>query len=352
MTNSDDNICQSLGASGAPTLQIHPSRHCNLACKHCYSDSGPSSRQMLPTETVRAVIGDAADMGYRVVSVSGGEPFMYPGLGELLTYAKSRGLHTTITTNGYFLKRRWLEPLQGLIDALAVSLDGPPDLHNEMRGSPKAFDKLSEGLLTLGALEIPFGIIHTVTLRTWQHLPWTAEFACSNGAKLLQLHPLELSGRAQGEMDADSPDQDVLSRVYLLSFVLASQYLDRLSIQCDLLHRQYVQSNPELIYAAESQPDCQERLPAKLLSLLILEPDGALVPVSYGFGRSYQVCNVQQQRLAAAWPEFVKNGYPEFRLLCRRLFEDIVQGKIDQLFNWYEEIVERSQQPDLVELSA
>jgi Fe-coproporphyrin III synthase len=351
MTNTDDRTCESSGALGAPTIQIHPSRHCNLECKHCYSSSGPSARQMLQTETVRSVIADAADMGYSVVSVSGGEPFMYPGLGELLTYAKSRGLRTTVTTNGYFLKRRWLEPMQGLIDTIAVSLDGPPEMHNEMRGSPKAFDRLSQGLRVLGELQIAFGVIHTVTLRTWQHLPWIAEFAASNGAKLLQLHPLELYGRALGGLEDELPNDDVLSRVYLLSFVLASQF-NQMRIQCDLLHRQHVLTEPELIYAAERQPDCQQQLPANLLSLLILEPDGALVPVSYGFGRNYQVCNVQHQRLSAAWPNFVENRYPEFRLLCRRLFEDIVEGKLSQLFNWYEEIVQRSNQPALVELSA
>jgi hypothetical protein len=291
-------------------------------------------------------------MGYRVVSVSGGEPFMYPGLGELLTYAKSRGLQTTVTTNGYFLKRRWLEPMLGLIDALAVSLDGPAEIHNEMRGSRKAFGKLSEGLRTLKAFQIPFGIIHTVTLRTWQHLPWIAEFAFSHGASLLQLHPLELSGRAQGKLESESPDCDVLNRVYLLSFVLAARYLNEMKIQCDLLHRQYVLSNPELIYSAERPSGYHKDLPASLLSLLILEDDGTLVPISYGFGRNYQVCNIQQQRLSAAWPDFVETGYPGFRRLCHGLFEDIVQGKINQLFNWYEEIVERSRQPALVELTA
>jgi sulfatase maturation enzyme AslB (radical SAM superfamily) len=290
-------------------------------------------------------------MGYSVVSVSGGEPFMYPGLGELLTYAKSRGLRTTVTTNGYFLKHRWLEPMRDVIDTVAVSLDGPPEMHNEMRGSPKAFDKLSEGLCTLRALQIPFGVIHTVTSRSWQHLPWIAEFASLNGAKLLQLHPLELWGRAQGELRGESTNNEALSRVYLLSFVLASPH-NPMRIQCDLLHRQHVLTKPELIYAAERQPDWQNQLPANLLSLLILEPDGAVVPVSYGFSRNYQLCNVQHQRLSAAWPNFVANRYPEFRMLCRRLFDDIVEEKISQLFNWYEEIVQRSNLPALVELTA
>ena len=352
MTPASGSACESSGASGAPTLQIHPSRHCNLKCLHCYSESGPASRQMLPSETVRDTIADAADLGYRVVSVSGGEPFMYPGLGELLGFAKSRGLHTTVTTNGYFLKPRWLDPLHGLIDTLAVSLDGPREIHNQMRASPKAFDKLSQGLRTLQELQSPFGVIHTVTLQSWQHLPWIAEFACTSGAKLLQLHPLELSGRAEGEMVSESPDHDVLGRVYLLNFVLASQYAGRMAIQCDLLHKQNVVAAPELIYAAESQPLYDVQQPAQLLGLLILEPDGALVPLSYGFGRSYQICNVQQQRLSFAWPGFAQHGYPEFRRLCRGLFEDIVQEKVGPLFNWYEEIVERSQRSALVELSA
>lgn len=352
MTPALGGACESSGASGAPTLQIHPSRHCNLKCVHCYSESGPANRQMLPTETVRDAIADAADLGYRVVSVSGGEPFMYPGLRELLSFAKSRGLHTTVTTNGYFLKRRWLDPLRGLIDTLAVSLDGPREIHNQMRGSPKAFDRLSQGLHLLKELQIPFGIIHTVTVQSWQHLPWLAEFASTNGAKLLQLHPLELSGRAEGEMESESPNYDVLGRVYLLSFVLASQYAGRMAIQCDLLHKQNVVAAPELIYAAQSQPLCDVQQPAQLLGLLILEPDGALVPVSYGFSRSYQICNVQQQRLASAWPRFAQHGYSEFRQLCPGLFADIVQGKVGPLFNWYEEIVGRSRRPGLVELSA
>jgi Fe-coproporphyrin III synthase len=334
--------CEGSGASGAPTLQIHPSRHCNLRCLHCYSESAPQSRETLPTETVLETIADAGDLGYRVVSVSGGEPFLYPGLAELLRYAKSRGLHTTVTTNGYFLKPRWLDPLHDLIDTLALSLDGPPDFHNAMRGSPEAFDRLTDGIRTLGEFQIPFGIIHTVTSQNWQHLSWTAEFASSHGARLLQLHPLELSGRAEAEFPYESPGHDVLSRLYLLSFVLASQYAERMAIQCDLLHRQYVLADPELIYSGELQGDLGQRCAARLLSLLILEPDGAIVPVSYGFGRDYQVCNVRQHRLSNAWPGFIQNGYPKFRRLCRQLFDDVVEQNVSPLFNWYEEIVNRS----------
>ena len=59
------------GPAGLPILQIHPSLRCNLACRHCYSVSGPQASLELDAATVTAAIEDAAALGYRVVSVSG-----------------------------------------------------------------------------------------------------------------------------------------------------------------------------------------------------------------------------------------------------------------------------------------
>jgi sulfatase maturation enzyme AslB (radical SAM superfamily) len=288
-------------------------------------------------------------MGYRVISVSGGEPFLYPELPELLAHARSLGLSTTVITNGFFLQPRWLQPVQGLIDVLAISLDGPPEMHNRMRRSPDAFDRVSAGLETLRALQMPFGIIHTVTSESLDHLLWLADFAASNGASLLQLHPLEMAGRAERELQSDAPEADVLSHTYLLTFVLAAQYQGQMSIHCDLLHSEYIQANPELIYAgnhyAGNHPEpvsASTATPASLLSLIVLEADGAIVPASYGFSRNYQLCNIHQQRLASVWPAFLEQTYPRFRNLCRELYDDILTGQSPALFNWHDTIVTRS----------
>jgi MoaA/NifB/PqqE/SkfB family radical SAM enzyme len=99
------------GPAGRAILQIHPSLRCNLTCAHCYSSSGPQASEELDPETVCGVISDAAEMGYNVVSVSGGEPLLYAGLEQVLAHAKSLGLFTTITTNGYFNQERRLSRL-------------------------------------------------------------------------------------------------------------------------------------------------------------------------------------------------------------------------------------------------
>ena len=116
-------------------------------------------RTELDPALVCSLVSDAARMGYQVVSFSGGEPFLYSGLLEVLQHAKSLGLRTTVTTNGYFLQPRRMEALRDFVDVLAVSLDGPPELHNRLRGSPRAFDRLCAGLKSLRASGMSFGFI-------------------------------------------------------------------------------------------------------------------------------------------------------------------------------------------------
>jgi hypothetical protein len=280
-------------------------------------------------------------MGYQVVSCSGGEPFLYSGLREVLRHAKSLGLRTTVTTNGYFLQPRRLESLRDLVDVLAVSLDGPPELHNRLRGSPYAFDRLGAGLKSLRTSGLSFGFIHTLTHQTCEHLSWIAEFAAASGARLLQLHPLELAGRGEG-LEALCAEEDGLAKAYLVATALAAKYSGSMIIQVDLLHREQVLRAPEIVYADELAGDWNVIAPADLLGLMVMEADGAVVPISYGFSRQYQICSLKAQSLGQGWRSFLSEGYPEFRRLCRGLFEELVSPNQRSLFNWHERVVARS----------
>jgi MoaA/NifB/PqqE/SkfB family radical SAM enzyme len=352
--NNSDSMFLSGGAAGPARkaiLQIHPSLRCNLSCSHCYSGSGPMARTELDAAIVCDVISDAAKMGYEVVSVSGGEPLMYGGLDEVLTHAKSLGLHTTVTTNGFFSGQERLNRLRDLVDVLAISLDGPPEVHNEIRGSSRAFAQLQTGLDHVRKAEIPFGFIHTLTARNWEHMLWVAEFAAANGARLLQIHPLEMTGRAGSQMVGDAPDNDLLAKVYVLVFALAAKYSDTMKVQLDLLYRDHLREEPSLVYASKPE-SCQQRAtPAELLGLLVLEADGTVVPVSYGFSRRHQLCNVKEQRLALAWQNYLTNGYPAFLTLCRQVWDELSAPDAPILCNWHEIIVSRSNAMDLIGLT-
>ena len=119
--------------------------------------------EQLEIDLLEGVVADAAAIGYRVMSVSGGEPLLYPGLAQLLRAAHTSGLVTTVTTNGMLLDQRQLDVLQADCDLVAISLDGIPESHNFMRNSTRAFDDMCARLPALRASGIPFGFIFTLT---------------------------------------------------------------------------------------------------------------------------------------------------------------------------------------------
>lgn len=85
-----------------------------------------------------------------------------------------------------------------------------------------------------------------------------------------------------------------------------------------------------------------EIAPAELLSLIVMEADGTVVPISYGFSRQHQICNLVSQSLSESWSAFLRERCPAYRQLCRDLFEELVAPGHPPLFNWYEQVVARS----------
>jgi MoaA/NifB/PqqE/SkfB family radical SAM enzyme len=307
------------------------------------------------------VISDAYEMGYKVVAFSGGEPFMYDGLDQLLIHAKSLGMKTTITTNGTMLDKEQLPKKIDYVDLVAISLDGPPQLHNEIRGSKYVFDRLLLGLDNIRDTGIKFGFIHTLTSNSWKNLLWIAEFAAKNNASLLQIHPVELQGRADIMMQSSSVDDDILARVYLITLALASKYRDSMVIQFDAFRRDYVVEHPESVYASDikytededysSAKTRQDIKLADLLNFLIVEADGSVVPIAYNFSKRYKLCNIKNERLSEIWPSYIQRqegGYTMFRKLCQEVFREISNSSNNEqqpllpFFNWYEMIINRS----------
>jgi MoaA/NifB/PqqE/SkfB family radical SAM enzyme len=329
-----------IGPLLTPVLQIHASLKCNLSCAHCYSLSSPAAEGALPLEAVFRLIEDAAELGYRAVAFSGGEPLIDPRLAEQLRRARALGLGASVTTNGTLLDPARLAALADLVSLFAVSLDGPPWLHNEIRGSPTAFDRLLQGVANLRSAGLRFGFLHTLTRRSWEHLPWLADFARSNGASLFHIHPLEIFGRAAETMRDQAPDEDVLMRAYLLSLAILARYKDQMAIQIDLIHRDHALRNPTRFYAADSYGGAGRA--ADLLNVVVLEPDGALVPIAYGFSRRFTICNIREQGFASAWARYAETGYPALRRLCRATLNTMASAAAPALFNWHDLIVQQS----------
>lgn len=84
-----------------------------------------------------------------ILYVTGGEPFLYPGIMELMNYAKKKGFSVTIVTNGVNLKEKAEEIVKNKWDYVLVSLDGPEEIHDKCRNFKGAYKAAYEGLLEL-----------------------------------------------------------------------------------------------------------------------------------------------------------------------------------------------------------
>jgi MoaA/NifB/PqqE/SkfB family radical SAM enzyme len=337
-----------MGPTGnSRVVQIHPTRRCNLRCLHCYSSSGPEERAELPAALLRDALDDASGEGYNVASFSGGEPTLYKPLRTLLEHARSLGLFTTVTSNGMLLDSRRLSMLEGAVDLLAISLDGVPASHNRMRADRRAFEAMAGNLQRIRDSGIPFGFIFTLTQYNLNELDWVANFALEQGATLLQTHPLEDAGRAVRLLRGQVPDEIESSFALLAVARIQAIVGSRLAVQLDFVNRDYVRSRPERLFADESGAR-EPKVPlAELVAPLVIEADGTVVPLRYGFAREFAFGNLTEAPLGELTALWRRDRYERFRKLCRLVFEELTAPAELPLTNWYELIARRAEQLSL-----
>lgn len=131
---------------------------CNLHCKMC--DVGTFNEESNFFKNLRIdrklheislqkfcdVVDEVAGYG-PVMAINGTEPLMYRPLATAIAYAKKKGLDVAVTTGAYNLPQRAEELADAGLARLNVSIDGAPELHNQIRGRPDVFERATTGIL-------------------------------------------------------------------------------------------------------------------------------------------------------------------------------------------------------------
>jgi AdoMet-dependent heme synthase len=115
---------------------------CNIACAHCFNNSGPNVRTFgfLSLEKVRAELAAAVKAGVKEVFFTGGEPFLHPQLPEMLEMSLGTA-PTTVLTNGMLINDPIADRLAAIEQEarysleIRVSLDGySEEMNDAIRG--------------------------------------------------------------------------------------------------------------------------------------------------------------------------------------------------------------------------
>ena len=144
---------------GTCTLSVTP--RCPCRCVHCSADRFVArDRRELTTEELLSVVEQAVDLGVSNVVFTGGEPLVRKDLPELIAHVDKTRAHAMIFTSGILLtEEKVAELAEAGLDSMNVSIDADrPEVHDELRRVPGAFQKAFEGARRARAAGILTGV--------------------------------------------------------------------------------------------------------------------------------------------------------------------------------------------------
>ncbi len=146
------------------TLQWHLTQTCDLSCRHCYDRSAraetPLDRAMGVIEDFRRFCDERNVRGQ--ISLSGGNPLLYPHFGEIYRRAAGEGFSLAILGNP--ASRQALEEIASVARPAyyQVSLEGLPEHNDAIRGSGH-FGRVMDFLDALREFDIQGQVMLTLT---------------------------------------------------------------------------------------------------------------------------------------------------------------------------------------------
>jgi radical SAM protein with 4Fe4S-binding SPASM domain len=146
---------------------------CAQWSKAGYVRTGAVDRK--PTMTLadwKRVVDEAAAHGAETILVRGGEPFLLPGIVDLLDHAAAKGFATSIDSNGTRLGSVAddLVRIGGL--HVTVSVDGPEEVHDEVRGVRGSYRQIVSSLTRLREAERRHGRVISKSI-AFTISPWS-----------------------------------------------------------------------------------------------------------------------------------------------------------------------------------
>jgi MoaA/NifB/PqqE/SkfB family radical SAM enzyme len=199
------------GYSAPPeTISLFLTYHCNLRCKMCgqwgmvgssRDYSLESLKAHLSLEEIEGLLSDIESFKPNV-TLFGGEPLLYKEWPEVVRMVKGRGMRCNIFTNGILLNENAEKMVELGVDEIIFSLDGPQDIHDEIRGAPGTYEKAMKGFKKVLDLKREKGFkkplvnISTAIFETnYERLDEVVSSAEGMGASSITFHHLIFIGR-------------------------------------------------------------------------------------------------------------------------------------------------------------
>jgi radical SAM protein with 4Fe4S-binding SPASM domain len=132
------------------------------------------------------------------IHFTGGEPFLYGGLWDVIAYSREKGYGVALMTNGCLITQEDAKTVSSLgISDIQVSLEGPPELHESIRGRG-SFNAAAKGVEQLVAAGNKVSANVTLSRMNLNQIEETIEIAKEVGFKSIGFSRMVPCGWGKG----------------------------------------------------------------------------------------------------------------------------------------------------------
>ena len=174
-----DSELQDERITSLPILLLNVHEHCNCRCVMCDIWRRKEGGE-LDVEAFARSRDSLLQLGVRQVVLTGGEPLLHSNLASLCAVLRECGVRITLLTTGLLLQKR-SSLITDWIDEIIVSIDGPEEIHDQIRRVNGAFRLIADGVQAIRQrkAEIPIRARCTVQKANFRVLRKTVESAKS-----------------------------------------------------------------------------------------------------------------------------------------------------------------------------
>lgn len=286
------------------SISVEPTTSCNLQCPECPSGLRKFSR---PTGNIsfgrfKEYIDKAGSNLVYLMLYFQGEPFLNKDIFQIISYARSKRVYTTTSTNGHFLSG--IDNAEKLIDSglnrLIISFDGTTQVAYEKYRRGGDLQQVKDGIVNLVSMKKKLGVSHPYIILQFLVMGHN-EHQMAEARKFAKYHGLKIEFKSAQVYD---PHQD-------------EGFIPRINKNYSRYHKQKDGS-----YSLKSTlPDRCFRM----WSGLVITWDGKVVPCCFDKDASYVLGDLNNQEMREIWKG---QEYQKFRtaILKKRSSIDICRN--------------------------
>lgn len=169
------------------TVSAEITTACNLHCRHCYQGEHSDNVKMMKMSEIEMMAKKIGELGVLAIVLTGGEPFLYPKLPEIVKIFNEENIRVHIFTNGQCTDENIIKKFVGLNVLFRISLEGHNAKLNDFMRGVGAFQTAFVFANICQKYHIDIGYSFTVSNRNYMFFDEMLYFAENMGAREIEM---------------------------------------------------------------------------------------------------------------------------------------------------------------------